>query len=116
MSQPALALETFRTIVERSLVGVYVIQDMRLVYANDKFAQLFGYTRDEILALPSVWPLLRADDHDRVAENIRQRLTGEIEHIEYTVHGLRRNGTTIVMDIRSVRGIHNGQPAVFGTV
>jgi diguanylate cyclase (GGDEF)-like protein/PAS domain S-box-containing protein len=116
MSQEPLALETFRTIVERSLVGVYVIQDMRLVYANDKFAQLFGYTREEIMALPSVFALLRADDHERVAENMRQRLSGEIEQIEYTVHGLRKNGTTIVMDIRSVRGIHNGQPAVFGTV
>lgn len=116
MTQETIALETYRTIVERSLVGVYVIQDMRLVYANDKFAQLFGYSRDEIMQLPSVLPLLRADDHDRVAENIRQRVTGEIEHIEYTVHGLRKNGTTIVMDIRSVRGIHNGRAAVFGTV
>ena len=116
MSDEQLALETFRTIVERSLVGVYVIQDMRFVYANDKFAQLFGYTREEIVALPSLLPLLRADDHERVVENLRQRLTGEIEHIEYTVHGLRKNGTTIVMDIRSVRGVHNGQPAVFGTV
>ena len=116
MSQDTLAPETFRAIVERSLVGVYVIQDMRLVYANEKFAQLFGYTRDEILTLPSVLPLLRADDHTRVAENIRQRVSGEIEQIEYTVHGLRKNGTTIVMDIRSVRGMHNGRWAVFGTV
>ena len=85
-------------------------------WTHHKFAQLFGDTRDEIVALPSVLPLLRADDHARVVENIRQRLTGEIEHIEYTVHGLRKNGTTIVMDIRSVRGVHNGQPAVFGTV
>ncbi|MDQ3487080.1 MAG: sensor domain-containing diguanylate cyclase [Acidobacteriota bacterium] len=116
MSQELLSLETFRAIVEQSLVGVYVIQDMRFVYANDKFAQLFGYTREAILQLPSVLPLLRADDHNRVAENIRQRVTGEIEHIEYTVHGLRKNGTTIIMDIRSVRGMHNGRWAVFGTV
>ena len=116
MSSSPIDLETYREIVERSLVGVYVIQDMRLVYANHKFAQLFGYTRDEILALPSVLPLLRADDHDRVAENIRQRLEGEIDHIEYTVHGLRKNGTTIVMDIRSVPGTHEGRSAIFGTV
>jgi diguanylate cyclase (GGDEF)-like protein/PAS domain S-box-containing protein len=115
MSQGALAPETYRAIVERSLVGVYVIQDMRLVYVNEKFAQLFGYARDEIMELPSVLPLLRADDQGRVAENIRQRVTGEIEHIEYTVHGLRKNGMTIVLDIRSVRGMHDGRWAVFGT-
>ena len=42
-------------------------------------------------------------------------MSGEIEHIEYTVHGLRKNGTTIVME--SAASAHNnGRPAVFGTV
>ena len=54
MPQDAIPLETYRMLVERSLVGVYVIQDERLVYANEKFAELFGYSRVEMMQFASV--------------------------------------------------------------
>jgi diguanylate cyclase (GGDEF)-like protein/PAS domain S-box-containing protein len=109
-------LETYRAIVERSLVGVYVIQDERLVFANEKFAQLFGYSQDELQQLPSILDLIDDADRQRVREAIRQRLAGEVDSIEYTVHGIRKNGTTMVMDIKSVRDTFDGRPAIFGTV
>ncbi|HMC16996.1 MAG TPA: PAS domain-containing protein, partial [Albitalea sp.] len=37
----------FRGIVEQSLAGVYVVLDERFMYANDTFAAMFGYSRDE---------------------------------------------------------------------
>ena len=33
----------FRTISERSLVGIYIIQDGKFAYVNPKFAEIFGY-------------------------------------------------------------------------
>ncbi|MBA3887581.1 MAG: diguanylate cyclase [Acidobacteria bacterium] len=108
--------ETYRTIVERSLVGVYVIQDERFVYANQKFAQLFGYTQEQLKQFSSILDLIEDGDRLRVREAIRQRLSGEVESVEYTVRGIRKNGTAIVMDIRSVRDLYDGRPAIFGTV
>ena len=35
----------FRGLVEQSLMGVYILQDERLVYLNPKAAELLGYTR-----------------------------------------------------------------------
>jgi diguanylate cyclase (GGDEF)-like protein/PAS domain S-box-containing protein len=116
MQDDAIPLETYRTIVERSLVGVYVIQDERLVYANEKFAQLFGYTRDEMTQFASILDVIDDADRSRVRDSIERRLSGEIEAVEHTVRGIRKNGTTIVMDIRSVRGTFADQPAIFGTV
>ncbi len=109
-------LDTYRAIVERSLVGVYVIQDERLVFANEKFAQLFGYPQEELQQLPSILELIDDVDRQRVREAIRQRLAGEVDSVEYTVHGIRKNGTTMVMDIKSVRDTFDGRPAIFGTV
>jgi diguanylate cyclase (GGDEF)-like protein/PAS domain S-box-containing protein len=108
--------DTYKTIVERSLVGVYVIQDERLVYANQKFAQLFGYTQEELRQFSSILDLIDEVDRPRVREAIRQRLAGEVDSVEYTVRGIRKNGTTIVMDIRSVRETFEGGAAIFGTV
>ncbi|MBD3341834.1 MAG: PAS domain S-box protein, partial [Candidatus Lokiarchaeota archaeon] len=41
--------EKFRTISEQSLLGVCIIQDSRIKYINQQCADIFGYTRDEIL-------------------------------------------------------------------
>jgi diguanylate cyclase (GGDEF)-like protein/PAS domain S-box-containing protein len=111
-----IPLETFQAIVEHALVGVYLIQDDRMVYVNPKFAQLFGYSRDEILAFPSILHLIDDSDRERVRESLRQRLAGEVDAIEYTVRGIRKNRSAIIMDIRAVRGVYEGRPAIFGSV
>ncbi|MEO5894410.1 MAG: sensor domain-containing diguanylate cyclase [Vicinamibacterales bacterium] len=116
MTDDLIPLDTFRLLVEEALVGMYLIQDERMVYANRKLAQQFGYSQDEMLLLPSILDIIDPADRDRVREAIRQRVTGEVPVVEYTVNGVRKNGTTIVMDVRSVRGMHRGRPAVLGTV
>jgi len=116
MTDELIPLDTFRLLVEEALVGMYLIQDERMVYANRKLAQQFGYSQDEMLLLPSILDIIDPADRDRVREAIRQRVTGEVPVVEYTVNGVRKNGTTIVMDVRSVRGMHRGRPAVLGTV
>jgi len=42
----------FRSLVEQSLVGVYVIQDGRFVYSNPRMANIFGYSIEEMTAGP----------------------------------------------------------------
>jgi diguanylate cyclase (GGDEF)-like protein/PAS domain S-box-containing protein len=116
MPDSLIAPETYRLLVEESLLGVYLVQNERLVYANRKLAELFGYTRDEILAVPSVLDLIAKSHRDTVREAIRQRLRGEISAIEYTVRGQRKDGKLIHLDVRSVRAEHEGQPAVIGTM
>ena len=42
----------YRCLVEESLVGVYLIQQGRFAYVNDRLATIFGYHRDELIGLP----------------------------------------------------------------
>jgi diguanylate cyclase (GGDEF)-like protein/PAS domain S-box-containing protein len=116
MTDPLIAPETYRLLVEESLLGVYLVQDERLVYANRKLAELFGYTREEILQIPSVLDLIASSHRETVRDSIRARLAGEISNIEYTIRGRRKDGKLIHLDVRSVRAEHNGRPAVIGTM
>lgn len=116
MTDDLIPPDTYRLLVEESLVGVYLVQDERLLYANRKLADLFGYTREEMLALPTVLDVIAKSHRDVVRETMRQRLTGEIEAIEYTVRGVRKEGRLIYLDVRSVRTEHLGRPAVIGTM
>jgi diguanylate cyclase (GGDEF)-like protein/PAS domain S-box-containing protein len=116
MAEDLIPPETYRLLVEESLVGVYMVQDERLLYANRRLGELFGYSREEMLRLTTVLDVIAKTHHDTVRETMRQRLDGEINEIEYTVRGVRKDGRLIHLDVRSVRAEHNGRPAVIGTM
>lgn len=115
-SNPAGAEEPFRLLVEHLLVGVYLIQDDRLIYANPRLGQIFGYSREEMLRLPSVLDVIAESHRDLVADKLRQRLTGKLEAIEYSIKGVRHDGQVIDLDVRSVRTHYDGRPAVMGSM
>jgi diguanylate cyclase (GGDEF)-like protein/PAS domain S-box-containing protein len=112
----SISLEMFRALVEESLTGVYLIQGERLVYSNPRLAEIFGYSRDEMLALGSVLEVIDPIDRDLVSDKLRQRLAGEIKSVEYTVRGIRKDGRGIFLDVRSVRTMRDGEAAVMGSM
>jgi diguanylate cyclase (GGDEF)-like protein/PAS domain S-box-containing protein len=111
-----LPLESFRILVEESLTGVYLIQGDRLIYVNRRLADIFGCTREELLALPSALDVIAESDRALVREKLRQRLSGEVDVVEYTVRGVRKDGRVIDLDVRSARTMHEGSPAVIGSM
>jgi diguanylate cyclase (GGDEF)-like protein/PAS domain S-box-containing protein len=112
----AVSLSVFRSLVEESLTGVYLIQNDRLVYGNRKLADMFGYTREEMLALPTVLDVIEPSQRGLVTEKLRQRIAGEVDAVEYQVRGVRSDGRLIDLDVRSVRTTHLGAPAVAGSM
>ena len=106
----------FRSLVEESLTGVYLIQGGKLVYCNPRLCEIFGYSRDEMIQLPSVLDLIDPTDRDLVADKLRQREKGEISSVEYIVRGLRKDGRNIFVESRGVRTVHQGAPAVMGSM
>lgn len=106
----------FRSLVEQSLVGIYIIQDGRFQYVNTKIAEIFGYTQEEIISSKTVSDMVAEADRDLVAENIRKRLEGEAKSIHYTFQGKRKDGTLIDIEVLGTKMEHNGRPAIIGTL
>jgi diguanylate cyclase (GGDEF)-like protein/PAS domain S-box-containing protein len=111
-----ISLDMFRSLVEESLTGVYLIQGGKLVYCNPRLCEIFGYSRDEMIQLPSVLDLIDPTDRDLVTDKLRQREKGEISSVEYIVRGLRKDGRNIFVESRGVRTVHQGAPAVMGSM
>ena len=106
----------FRSLVEQSLVGVYVIQDGRFVYANPRMAEIYGYSVEELTG-PSLnikqtvadadWPI--------VEDQIRRRLAGEITSAHYSLRAIRKDGFLINIEVMGSQGMYNGKIAILGT-
>jgi len=106
--------ERFRALTERALAGVYLIQDGRFRYVNPALATMFGYTPEELIGRLGPLDLTGPDDRERVAENIRRRVAGEVESLHYTFQGLRKDGTLFECEVLGSHGEYNGRPAILG--
>ena len=108
--------ERFRLLAEHSLTGIYLIQDGLLRYVNPAGAHMFGYEPEELIDRLSPLDVVVPEDRDRVTENIRKRLAGEVLSIRYTVQGLRKDGSRFPCEVLSTRVEYRGRPAILGTV
>lgn len=106
----------FRDLTEKSLVGIYLIQDGVFKYVNPKLAEILGYAVKELiekkgpkdLALPEDWPIIE--------ENIRKRISGEIESTNYQFRCITKNKEVIYVEVYGSRTMYEGRPAVIGTL
>jgi PAS domain-containing protein len=56
----------YRTLVEKSRVGVYVIQKGRFTFVNSVISDILGYESPEHLIGKPFWELIHPDDRKRV--------------------------------------------------
>jgi diguanylate cyclase (GGDEF)-like protein/PAS domain S-box-containing protein len=105
----------FRTLVEQSLVGMYVAQDGRFRYANPRLAAVFGCTQNELLGLDSLLALVAEEDREAVLENIR-RIEEERQTVRFTFRGIRKDGEPIEVEAHGTPAEVAGNSAVIGTL
>ena len=105
----------YRIIVENSPSGIYLVNDGKIIFANKAFADIHGYSVDEVRGIESL-KIIHPDDRRRV-EEIRQKKLKEEEGLaEYEVRGLKKNGDTIWVQRRSVLIDFDGKPSILGYV
>lgn len=103
------------TLVENSLTGIYIDQDGRVVFGNDRFAEIYGYSNNELLGLET-WRLVHPLDRPMVDEIRMKRLKGETVPQEYEARGLTKGGETIRVLRRNTRIEYRGKPAILGNI
>ncbi len=108
--------EKFRSITEKSLVGVYLIQDGKFRYVNPKFAEIFGYSVDEMIDKIGPKELTYAEDWHIAEENIKKREGGEEESINYTFRGITKEKKIVHIEVFGTRTRYNEKPAIIGTL
>jgi two-component system, cell cycle sensor histidine kinase and response regulator CckA len=61
----------YRGLVENSLVGVGIFQDVKCMFVNKKFCEMLGYTYEEVMGASNILNLMHPDDKGMMNETVR---------------------------------------------
>jgi PAS domain S-box-containing protein len=109
-----LSEQKFRSLVEQSLVGVYIIQDGRFAYVNPREAEILGYSPEELLQIP-VGQTVHPEDLLLVERQMRLRLESKERISHYAFRCRRKDGSVIHVEVLGSATEFNGRPAILGT-
>jgi PAS domain S-box-containing protein len=110
--------EKYRTLVEQSLQGIIVIQKNRIVYTNNAFATMTGYSTEELYSFTpeKVFALAHPDDQRLVWGRLKERLAGKTVPQQYEFRGISKDGSERLLEMYASLIALNGLPAVQGTI
>ena len=107
--------EQYRTLVDSMQDGVFLIQDAKLNFVNKAFADIVGYSIEELLDIEFT-KLVAPEDQDLVLTNYKRRLAGENIPTSYEWRMLHKDGSRVFVNM-SVRLInYKGKIASIGTI
>jgi len=105
----------FRNLVERTPVGIAIVDREKVLYGNPRAAEIMGYAQADFQGL-SFKDWIKDSDWPRVEGEVEQLISGEIStaRAEFTVR--RRDGAEVMIGAQRIRIVHEGQPAVLSVM
>ncbi|MCP4575951.1 MAG: PAS domain S-box protein [Deltaproteobacteria bacterium] len=108
--------DKFKNFAEQSIVGIYLVSNGVFKYVNPKFANIFGYTVDECLNNMHLGQLVHPEDVPIAEEQVRKRLSGESDAVQYSIRAHKKKGREIRVEVFGASIFRNGKRAAMGTV
>jgi PAS domain S-box-containing protein len=107
--------QKFKDLSEKSVAGVYLVQDGIFKYVNSKLARTLGYEIEEMTDKVAVKDIIFPEDWPLVEENVRKRMSGELGSIHYEFRVTTKNKEVRNIEVYSSRTLYRGKPAIIGT-
>ncbi len=106
--------DRYRRLVENSLVGIGIVQDHVLKFANQKLTEILGYQQSKEIVGQPIMKVVAPESRDRVADEINARESGHQETTHYEFKALQKNGSTIDVELFGSRIKYDGKDAAMG--
>ena len=108
--------QNYRNIVENVPVGIFIFQDDRFVYVNEKIAQMTGYSKIELYRLNPL-SLVHPEHFEDVQKYSELAFAGENEKLPdyFPIKLIRKDGGEIWAELKYNRIIYRGKPALLVT-
>lgn len=105
----------YRVLLDNSLTGICVQQDAQLVYVNQRFAQLTGYSCEQLIGMP-IWDIVAPENRELVIQRYHDRIAGKRPIRQYEINVVKRSGEKRHWAVWFNVIDHDSRPAILGTV
>lgn len=103
--------ERYRTLVEESFDGIFIHDGQKIMFANQRAQEMFGYDNEEMKGLD--FSLLCTDESRPITKGrSRARLRGEDVPSQYEIKVLRRDGSVFEAEINAKAITLEGRTAI----
>lgn len=106
----------YLALADQDLLGVYILQNTRFVYANEYLAHLLGYPSTEALANLQLDDWLSPQDAISIATQSQHRIDNDIRILSFEILVRHRDGHYFPVMMQSRLSELNGEPAFIGVV
>jgi PAS domain S-box-containing protein len=106
--------EHFKTISEQLLMGICILQDDKVKYLNQEYADLFGYTMEDMMRWEPLEFMKAVHPKDKrriILKEQEKRDPATKDSIQYAFRGIRKSGEVIWLECYSKLIDYRGKPA-----
>ncbi|HTZ17909.1 MAG TPA: EAL domain-containing protein [Dissulfurispiraceae bacterium] len=106
----------FRDLVEKSLVGIFVVRDGKFIYVNPKMAEIFDYDSNIMAEIVTVLDIVTEADRKMFSENLSKLACEDGKSLQFTFSGQQKGGNIIDVEAYVACMNFNGGKAVIGSL
>ncbi len=103
----------YRSLIENSLTGVFILQSGKIIYSNPKFRDIFQLESDENLEIKDI---IHKDYLLTLNNYIVDCLKNKIDDFNFELKALRKDGNEIFIQIYGGRSKYENRPAILCNV
>jgi len=108
------AEEAYRAVVQHALQGLAILQENRIVFANQALLEMSGYSLEETLSLPpdDLMATVHPEDRERVWTGMQDLLAGRPVSSPQAFRLIRKDGTIRWVETLASCIEYQGRPAI----
>ncbi len=110
--------EKFKTLADQSLMGIFIIQENKTIYANQRIAEMMELSFEQVMRMTLEEQLKRIHRGDRefVEEQAIKKQRGDPDVInQYQFRYIKESGELMWIEVYSKTILYGGKPANFVT-
>ena len=108
--------EKFRSLVEGTLVSIFIMQNGQFIYVNPQFERTFGYTEHALLYEMSFEQLIHPDDLSMIRKKQQAIAANEKAYDHFTFKAIRSDQAVLHMEIIVSPITYQSKRATIGTI
>ncbi len=111
--------EKFRTITEQSLLGILILQDNTIKYANEPLSKILGYSIQEMMkmSINELFKIVHPDDRAIVMERLNKKQSeGLIDSHSYIIRMLKKTEELRLLEVYYKIIQYQGMNAILASI